>query len=189
MHWATTLPFLAMASSIACAELISMVTADGVQVYRQWGVYIAIVGMLWFVDGVLLYRTTYQNREAHTLIEYDTLPDLAELINDTTQLEEIALFPDDEGVGNLYYLLKKRPPHFWVMNYPWFRNDYEIDRWIREMEIMKPKQVIYFLSRGPQNYPEMDAYISERYQTVHVLQWNNQVVEIKERTSIIPLEN
>lgn len=189
MHWATMLPFLAMASSIACAELLSAGANNRVQIYRQRGVYLAIVGMLWIGSGIMVYSAAYQNREARNLLEYDTLPELAKLITDTTQLGEIVLFPDDEGVGNLYYLLGKTPPRFWVMNYPWFRNDYVIDRWLTEMSVTQPDQVIYFVSRGPHLYPEMDEYIAERYKTIHVLEWNNQVVEIKERNLTISLEN
>ncbi|MEJ2750783.1 MAG: hypothetical protein P8183_23180, partial [Anaerolineae bacterium] len=186
MHWATMLPFLAMLSGIACGELLVTNSKNRVQVYQWWGVYIAIVGILWLGKGVLIYRTSYQNRETRTLIEYDSLPELANLISDTTELGSIVLFPDDEGVGNLYYLLKKLPPRFWMMNYPWFRNEYEIDRWLTEMNIAQPDQVVYFASRGPHRYPEMEAYISERYTTTHVLEWNDQVVEIKERIPDVP---
>jgi hypothetical protein len=178
-----------MASSLACAELLPGKGENGVRIYRQWGIYLAIVGMLWIGGSILIYRNVYQNRETRTLIEYSRLPELATLITDTAQLENIVLFPDDEGVGNLYYLLGKVPPHFWVMNYPWFRNDYEVGRWLTEMDRTEPEQVIYFTSRGPQQYPEMDAYISESYKTIHVLEWNNQVVEIKERISKISFEN
>lgn len=183
MHWATMLPFLAIASGIACGELLSTTTENRVQAYQRWGVYIAIVGMLWIGSGLLIYRATYQNREMRILIEYDSLPELANLITDTTQLGNIMLFPDDEGVGNLYYLLKKLPIHFWMMNYPWFLNGYEINRWRTVTDMAQPDQVIYFASRGPHLYPEMDAYISERYETTRVLEWNSQIVEIKERTT------
>ncbi len=189
MHWATMLPFLAIASGIACAELLFATTENRGQIYQQWGIYLAIVGMLWIGSGLLNYGSAYRNREMRTLIEYDTLPELAKLITDTTPLENIVLFPDDEGVGNLYYLLKKLPPRFWIMNYPWFRNDYEINQWLIEIETAQPAQVIYFTSRNPQLYPEMNDYILERYKTVYVIEWNGQVVEIKERNPTTTSEN
>jgi hypothetical protein len=187
MHWATMLPFLAIASGIACGEILTSTKENkSSQVYKEWGIYVAIVGFLWIGPGILNYINVYLARENRTLIEYDGLPELAQQITSKTSLDNILLFPDDEGVGNLYYLLEKEPPRFWLMNYLWFRNEYEIENWLVAVKNAPPDQVIYFSSRGPQQYPEMDQFITERYQTVHQLEWNGQVVEIKEQISTTP---
>jgi hypothetical protein len=184
MHWAATLPFLAIASGIACGEIVTSTLKDkskSFQTYKHWGLYLAIVGVLWVGPGTFNYMNVFIERENRTFIEYDGLPALARQITQTTPLGNILLFPDDEGVGNLYYLLEKEPPRFWLMNYPWFRNEYETERWLTTVANDPPDQIIYFTSRGPQRYPELDQFISQGYQTMYQLEWNNQVVEIKER--------
>lgn len=182
MHWATMLPFLAIVSGMAAGEILEPLTGEKrFQTYQQWGLYLAIVGILWVGPGTLNYINLYRERENRTLIEYDGLPELAQQITGVTSLGNILLFPDDEGVGNLYYLLGKTPPRFWLMNYPWFRNEYETNKWLTAVQTAPPDQVIYFTSRGPQLYPELDQFITERYQTIHQLEWGGQIVEIKER--------
>lgn len=184
MHWATMLPFLAIASGIACGEIVSPLTSNGTfQAFKQWGLYLAIVGLLWIVPGTLAYINVYQERANRTLIEYDGLPELAQQITSTISLGNILLFPDDEGVGNLYYLLQKEPPRFWLMNYPWFRNKYETQKWFAAVNNAPPDHIIYFTSRGPQYYPEMNQFIVEKYATILQLEWNGQVVEIKEQVT------
>lgn len=181
MHWATMAPFLAIASGWVCAELLTNNTrGHRSQVYLRWGIYVAVVGLLWIGDGVLVYRTAYLERHSRILIEFDSLPELTESITKAGDLGEVLLFPDDEGVGNLYYLLQKTPPGYWLMNYPWFQNSYEINQWLEKVEANKPDHIIYFADRGPQMYPQFNAYILMNYQTVKVLEWNNQFVEIKQ---------
>jgi hypothetical protein len=184
MHWATMLPFLAISSGIACGNILHFPQNRLLsQNFKQWGLYFAIVGFLWIGIGTLNYITVYRQRENRSLIEYDGLPELAKQITDVTSLGNVLLFPDDEGVGNLYYLLEKEPPRFWLMNYPWFRNEYELDKWFEAVINSSPTHIIYFTSRGPQLYPEMNSFITQNYQTIHQLDWNGQTVEIKELIS------
>lgn len=182
MHWAVALSFIALISGIACADLVRQ-RKDRSPWPSTWGVYLAVV-LLWTLSAVFTYSQRLSHPRLQNLIEFSPLVDLADQLKSRNLPDEgIVLFPDDEGVSNLYYLLQRQPPKFWMMNYPWFINPYTIARWVQAMETERPQTLIFFPGRGEyeQYAPEMIEYIQSRYQAIETLDWGGQVVQIMTR--------
>lgn len=182
MHWAVALAFIALISGIACADLIRQ-RIDRSLWPSTWGVYLAVV-LLWTLSAVSTYSLRLGQTRSQTLIEFSPLVELADQLKRRNLLDEgIVLFPDDEGVSNLYYLLQRPPPKFWMMNYPWFMNRYTIARWLQVVEAEQPQTLIFFPGRGgyEQYAPEILEYIHSRYQLIDTLDWRGQAVHIMTR--------
>ncbi len=182
MHWAVALSFMALISGIACADLVRQ-QIDRSLWPTTWGIYLAVV-LLWTLSAVFTYSLRLSQPRPQNLIEFNPLVKLADQLKSRNLPDEgIALFPDDEGVSNLYYLLQRQPPKFWIMNYPWFINPYTIARWVQAMETERPQTLIFFPGRGgyEQHAPEMVEYIQSRYQVIETLDWSGQVVQIMTR--------
>lgn len=182
MHWAVALSFIALISGIACADLIRQRT-DRSLWPNTWGVYLAVV-LLWTLSAVLTYNLRLSQTRPQNLIEFSPLIELADQLKSRNLPDEgIVLFPDDEGVSNLYYLLQRQPPRFWMMNYPWFTNHHTIARWLQTMETERPQTLLFFPGRGgyEQYAPEIVEYIQSHYQVIATLDWGSQVVQIMTR--------
>lgn len=182
MHWAVALSFMALISGVACADLVRQ-QIDRSLWPTTWGVYLAVV-LLWTLSAVFTYNLRLSQPRPQNLIEFSPLVDLADQLKSRNLPDEgIVLFPDDEGVSNLYYLLQRQPPKFWLMNYPWFINPYTIARWVQAMETERPQTLIFFPGRGEyEKYaPEMVAYVESRYRVTDILDWNGQAVQIMTR--------
>lgn len=181
MHWAAALAFIALISGIACADLVSQ-QKDRSTWPTTWGVYLAVV-LLWTLSAVFTYSARL-NARSQTLIEFSPLIELADQLKRRDLPHEgLVLFPDDEGVSNLYYLLQRPPPKFWMMHYPWFMHRDTIARWLQVVEAERPQTLIFFPGRGGyETYaPEIVDYIQSRYQRIDTLDWRGQAVHIMTR--------
>jgi len=183
MHWAAALAFIALISGIACADLVRQPRERSLWPHT-WGVYLAVV-LLWTLSGAFTYSLRFSQTRPQNLIEFSPLIDLANQLKARDLPDKgLVLFPDDEGVSNLYYLLQRQPPKFWLMNYPWFMNRYTIAHWLQVVETEQPQTLIFFPGRGDyEKYaPEIVAYIRNRYQVRETLEWNGQAVQIMIRS-------
>jgi len=119
------------------------------------------------------------------LIEYSPLQDLAQQLREhNLSGRSIVLFPDNEAVSNLYYLLNASPPKFWLMTYPWFMNEFTIARWIDTLETEKPQTAIHFEGQFDwTSNQEALTYLKTHYETIDSLQWQGAWVRIMKRRS------
>ena len=181
MHLAITLPFLAMISGIAGGDIAYRAKGARTEKIWMWSLYSAIV-LVWAVGGAFRYGPWLGGESTQDFIEYDSLVELGEELNARYSFDEgLVLYPDDEGVGNLYYLLRQRPPRYWIMNYPWFMNEKTVARWIEVVEAERPETLIFFEGRGGENYPALMNYVSSTYQAGETVNWRGSTVHIMTR--------
>lgn len=184
MHWATALPFIAIGAGIVCHDLlrVGLRTSEGQIIQRS--IYTALV-LLWLSGLATHYLPRLSGLPPRQLIEYDQLQSLAEQLKAKNLARgNFVLFPDNESVSNLYYLLDASPPKFWLMTYPWFMNEFTLAHWLESLETEKPKNVILFEGQFDwTSNQEALAYIQAHYQTVDVLKWQDLPVRIMLRRS------
>lgn len=179
-HWAVALPFAALLSGIACADLVKDARLRIARNSTQWGLYMAIV-ILWLIQGALLYWPYWNGTRTQTLIKYGHLVELAHSLETRIPADGgLVLVPDNEAISNLYYLLQRRPPYFWVMNYPWFMSETTIERWIEVVEQERPQTLLYFvdLATLASDAPDILEYVEQNYETVETLTWENRLVHV-----------
>lgn len=176
-HWSTAFPFIAALSGLSCADLLKQ------RMGKQFSLYIAIV-LWWSISALLIYAPPYDLKQ-QKLVEFGNLIDLAALLEERLPVDGgLVLLPTHEDTSNLYYILKKPPPNFWTMNYPWFMNDYVNSRWLAAMEHEQPQTLLFFKDKvdWQQHGPEIWAYVQEHYQTIDTIIWERQSIEIMTRT-------
>jgi hypothetical protein len=149
------------------------------------GIFTALV-VLWLLNAGLEYQPVIQTNLHRKVWEYTDLVPLAKEIQkyiDPT--DSIYIFPDDESTANLYYLMRRTPPKYWVLTYPWFMLDPIKGRIVLALEDHPPKWVIHFPgSWGIEDRaPEVMNYIQNHYQRVTELTWPQGKVWLLERRS------
>jgi hypothetical protein len=183
LHWAAAVPFLAMISGIACADLVKQRSGDRPLGPGAWSIYLSFV-LLWIASATLVYLPRLTGPQTQMVAEYSPLVTLADDLKRRDLPDEgLVLFPDDEGVSNLYYLLQRPPPMFWLMHYPWFVNRDTVAHWLEVVERERPQTLLYFKDRNAyeQAAPEIVEYIQTTYSVVNTIPWNGQQVLIMQR--------
>lgn len=98
---------------------------------------------LWVLTGAAAYRPVLQTRAPRSIAEYSDLLPLGEAIRRVVgPTESVYIFPDDEGTANLYYVLQRPPPKFWVFSYPWYMTPGARTRIVQTLEQHPPDWVI-----------------------------------------------
>ena len=116
--------------------------------------------------------------------EYSDLVPLAETLRAHLSTgERIYLFPDDEATSNLYYLLGKEPPCFWIFHYPWYMLGPIQARIVATLEAAPPEWVVYFPNRWgePASTPQVTSYIQAHYELAETLRWADGEVRLLRR--------
>ena len=184
-HWATAFPFLATLSAIVCADLARQSSERQTKQHGRLRRYLVIAVILWWaLNGLLLVLPRLAVAGPPYLREYSDVVELASLLEDRLPADGgLVLLPTDEGNSNLYYVLRRRPPRYWMMHLPWFMGDYTNRRWLDAVEEEKPATLIYFTGRADlaKYAPEILAYVAERYQAVDAVQWQGSEVRILAR--------
>lgn len=176
-HWTTAFPFIAALSGLSCAELLKQ------RVRGQFSLYIAIV--LWWSMSAFLIYFPQNNSTPQSFVEFSNLIELADLLEGRIPADGgLVLLPTHEDTSNLYYILKRPPPHFWTMNYPWFMNDYTNSRWLATIENEKPQTLLFFKDKvdWPQYGPEIWSYVQQNYHTIDTITWEAHIIDIMTRT-------
>jgi hypothetical protein len=181
-HFATSLPFLVTISGITCADIIDVVHIKFTKSYR-WSVY-ALFVIWWTLIAVFSYVPQIINRPSINFTEYSNLIPLAQTLRGKIPNKGgLVILPVDESVGNLYYILQKLPPHYYVDFYPWFIYPKTINRWIRVMDNEKPRTMIFFKDGFDlMTYsPEILDYINRYYVIVDTVIWEGREVQVMTR--------
>jgi len=167
-HLQPALPVMAWLSALTLAGALR--TADRACAFAV-GTAIAL-SLLWLLQGVSAYHIAFGD-PPQRIDEYSSLAPLAEEISTRiTPAEQVYIFPDDEGISNLYYLLHRTPPRFWVFSYPWYGLDPIQQRVIDTLESDPPEWVIRFASRQhlANGLPQVTAYVEAHYLQEAVVQ-------------------
>jgi hypothetical protein len=181
-HWATALPFLAVLSGIACADLLRSWQKQKASVLLL--MYASIV-LYWTTSALLAYVPALKDPQPQSFGEFTGVIELADQVRDRIPADGgLVLLPTDEGNSNLYYILGRLPPHFWIMNYPWWMNPYSNGRWLEVMEKEKPQTLLFFPGRADlATYaPEILDYVNEKYEVVDTVEWRDSPVQIMLRS-------
>ena len=188
MHWASCLAFIAIGSAIVCGDLLRLGEKGSNNLFIQRGIYFGFV-LLWLSALLTVYMPRLSRNPPPVQIEYQPLIELsAQLREQNLEGASFVIFPDNESVSNLYYLLNTTPPTYWLMTYPWFMNHLSLSRWEDALDREKPDYVILFSgSLDWCNNLNALAYIQARYQTQKTLQWQGSPVQIlSRRTKMTP---
>ncbi|HEX9091599.1 MAG TPA: hypothetical protein VF831_08920, partial [Anaerolineales bacterium] len=178
-HLAAVLPFLAILSGIASAQLVHIPIKRG----RDLAGLVLYFGVLvwWGSIAIQTYRAyNYQSR----LDRYDAYSNFIGLAKNIETVippdGKVAVIPADDGTMNLYYLLNRLPPGFTFFNYPWFMERRVIQRWLDAMDQDLPTAVVYFKGRLEiEKYaPAMVDYLNQHYRVDKEVTWEGAPVLI-----------
>ncbi len=188
-HWSVAFGFLAAATGVVCSELLRAAVLLPLH-YRLLlrSTYAAIL-VIWLGQWSLILLPSLSGQVPQTLYKLDHLDSLADTLEEKVpHNNSIVLFPDNEAVSNLYYLLSRRPPSFWIMNYPWFMNDEAKNGWMKAMDREQPDTLLYFenLQDLSHTAPELEQYVSDNYLPVESIEWERGIVTIMHRVSQVP---
>lgn len=178
-HWAVVLPFVSALSGLVCGDwLVSRNSGWEIR-----SLYVSFV-LLWLLQGVAVYWPYWRGERSQQIIRYDELEELASLISPhLSDADEMVIVPNNEAVDNLYYLLRRRPPRYWVMHYPWFANEFVMGQWIEALETDRPKILLFFDKYAGMllDWPEIARYVDTHYDTAETLTWEGESLRLMQR--------
>ncbi|MDX1665569.1 MAG: hypothetical protein R3272_17405, partial [Candidatus Promineifilaceae bacterium] len=178
-HWPIALPLIAALSGLVCNDLLQI---EGPRrLFR--GVFLAFV-LLWLLQGVASYWPYWSGQASQEIARVDELKQLAiEVDAHLAPDDTLAIVPNNEAVDNLYYLLQRRPPRYWVMHYRWFANERTISRSIAALEEERPETILYFEQHAGMldAWTELAAYVREKYEKEAQIMWDGYPLHIMRR--------
>jgi hypothetical protein len=171
-HLAAALPLIAVISSMTLAYLWRF------NRLIRWAVFggALLLSVYWLATAGTGYQQLAMAKETRYIYEYSDLIPLAKQVQDIVPPEEsIYLFPDDESTSNLYYLVQKTPPDFWIFHYLWYLSDWTRIKILDSLSGNPPDWVIYFPSHPDieARAPDIVDYIQAHYQRANILQWSH----------------
>lgn len=181
-HWSVSLAFVALISGFVCSDLVRGATKVDWQI--RWGLYAALT-MWWLLSGLTTYLPALRGNRTQAFLKYDHLIPLAEELKPYLPSEGgLVLLPDNDSVSNLYYHLQILPPRYWIMNYPWFMNEFAESNWIEVMEMEQPQTLLYFenLEDIKNSAPDLLNYTLAHYESVNSLIWEGRTVHVMRRS-------
>jgi hypothetical protein len=119
-----------------------------------------------------------------TIVEYSSLAPLAADITARIGPEDrIYIYPDDEASSNLYYLLQREPPRFWIFHYPWYMSAPVQAQIVAALAADEPQWIVYFADRWlrPDASPQVAAAIADHYSLADTLEWTGNRVLLLRR--------
>ena len=161
-HLQATLPWLALASALTISSVLWLEKK-----LRSFvmGILFAL-SIYWLITAGLAYRPVLSAPVSQHITEYSELQPLAKAIKKYIQQgDDVYIFPDDEATANLYYILKEKPPEFWIFHYSWYMSSAIKSHILAVLESDKPAWIIYFPQRWQaENYtPEIMVFIEKYY--------------------------
>jgi hypothetical protein len=180
-HLAATLPLLAVVSSMTLAYLWR------IKRHVRWAVLVGalLLSGYWLATTGAHYQQIVTSEEPIYIYEYSDLVPLARQVQDIVPAEaSIYLFPDDESTSNLYYLLQKKTPDFWIFYYPWNLLDWTKVKILDTLTRNPPDWIIYFPGHTDTEHQTQDivSYFQTHYQRMSILQWSDGEVWLLKRT-------
>lgn len=186
-HWAAAFPFMAILSGIACADLMAEWPKRKIPCNHQS--LVAAIMLFWVAISALGYIPALKSPKPPRWAEYSELVELADALRHRIPAQGgLVLLPTDEGNSNLYYLLGQLPPHYWLMNYPWWMNQVTISRWLATIEEEKPHTLLLFPGGATlmSSYPEIGQYVQNNYRLADAVEWRNGQVQITVHSDVEP---
>jgi len=175
-HLQPVLPLLAWLSVVTLSEVCLRVR-HLTRTFR-WGA-VGVVTTLWVWWGSVAspaYLPVFDSKTS-PVAEYSNLIPLAEVVGrHLSSGDRLMVFPDDEATANLYDVLERLPPDFWVMSYPWFMVDDVRSRLIRDLQADPPEWFVYFPGRWniEAHAPDILAVMERDYVRFAALHWADQ---------------
>ena len=127
------------------------------------------LALFWILSAGQSYRQAFGPAQPREIQEYTPLLPLAEQLRGILgPTDSLVIFPDDEPFSNLYYLLRRPAPRFWIFHYPWYMTDENKAKILATLERDSPDWVLFRPERwGIQvSAPEIVDFLSERYEEV-----------------------
>lgn len=190
-HLQPILPVLAVLTAMTLAQIVR---SEKFPRYFALSI-LAGLSIFWGVTQGSVYLEAVKQERPPVIFEYSNLQPLAKKIRSITGWsKQIYIFPDDEGLGNLYYILDAKPPKFWGFHYPWYLLDEVKTRVLSTLDQSPPRWVVYFPGRWDIEYyfPEAIDYLQDNYVPVADFLWYELEVRILKRsvpTNIQPVLN
>ncbi len=122
--------------------------------------------------------------QLQTIVEYSNLAPLADEVRARIgPRDSVYVYPDDEATSNLYYMLQREPPGYWVFHYSWFMTEAVQGRIVAALAEDQPEWVVYFPSRWvpPAASPLVAAAIQADYVPVATFDWIGNEVQLLRR--------
>ena len=177
-HLQASLPILAWLSGTTLTRFLNV---RGCEASQQTNPRPLLIGMacslmlLWTLHAGASYYRAFDSDQPRKIWEYTDLISLAGQVRQQIGPTGcIYVFPDDEATANLYYLMRCRPPKFWIpTSYPWFTLDMLTLETIQALEQASPEWVVYFPERWgiEQHGQEIWTYVQDEYQLETQLSW------------------
>ncbi|OUC05686.1 hypothetical protein RY27_25705 [Litorilinea aerophila] len=182
-HWAAAFGFIAAMSAIVSADIIKTGAVLPSVAYLLRTLAITFL-IFWGAYGTFLLWPGIAGISQPKLLKFDEQRELAELLKTALPSESSLVFvPDNEAVSNVYYILQKTPPKFWMMHYPWFMQPHIREQWLAELGKNPPDFVVWI--EGLQDLsatgPEIEPFIFERYAEVNHFFWQGHTIRLLQR--------
>ena len=182
-HLAPSLPFVAWLSAMAFAGAVG----EWLEEERRGALALPLaagVVMMWAVSGAATYERVVGPPQFRPIAEYTDVQPLADAVKPhIAPGDSIYVFPDDEAIANVYYLLQAPPPRFWIFHYPWYVTPAVSERVLTTVTNAAPMWIIH--QGDPwgigNRAPGMFAYLQAHYQTVATVRWNTHDVQVLRR--------
>jgi hypothetical protein len=184
-HLQASLPILAWISATALTSLPELwhsarLKRSHAQVMSL--AWTASFVLLWGIQSGLAYYWSWQNDAPQEIMEYSPLMPVAqELRAYVGETDSLYLLPDDEGIANLYYLLRRQPPEPWIpTSYPWFMSEELSGTALASLQRTPPRWVVYFPGRWgiEQHGGALVQYVGEHYRPVAHLSWTEGEIQL-----------
>jgi hypothetical protein len=137
------------------------------------GVAVALSAM-WFATQGRDYRPVVKPEQERPVYDYSTLVPLADGIRGIIgPFDRVYVMPDFETSANLYCLLDRPPPRFWILHYPWYLVNGMDLRIASSLNDSLPEWVVRFPDRwgGIPLMPEVDGLVKSRYRRAAGFPW------------------
>jgi hypothetical protein len=163
-HLQTVLPALTWLSALTLAHAWQSV--GNVRLFVK-GIVLAL-SLFWLIWGGLAYVPSFLTfQKPQKIVEYSKLKNLASDLRGFVGISDrVYVFPDSEGTANLYYLLKKLPPKYWIFHYPWYMTESIKRKILVTLRREPPEWIVYLPGRWKieQFAPEIVSFLQTHYQ-------------------------
>ncbi len=176
-HLQPVLPILGWLSATALVEMLRTKNSHGESFSdRAFIVGTTLATALFLVISTVVGSWVYLlGSKPQVVSEYSNLQPLAgEIRQLIAPADRIYIFPDDEATANLYYILGRMPPRFWVLSYPWYLHGSTEQRMLQAVQEHPPEWIVYFPGRwdAEQHAFELFGYIESNYPLRTQLHWD-----------------